>query len=292
MQSQILRGDPDLSRAIQQRNWTSFFDAIQETTPEIITRLKDRPFSAFSALASRYKQVSFQTFGAIVCEVSGSPALTVLPLADLAKLICFPDFHKKVNAWPPCAPFWEPALRTEVLELSITMTDWGGSFRNPNGVLHWRVIDAGLETMRTWLQEPESAMRLHWWGITEVIRSSIQLQPFEHVIKLCSWNAPSETEEQFNERINSLTRDIKNWAKEHVREVKKVLVSFDTKRNPEHFHWAAFRLARGLTYPQIADEWASRNPQSGGRFDEGTIRKGVKAVLKSLQLQDLTGNRK
>ena len=84
---------------------------------------------------------------------------------------------------------------------------------------------------------------------------------------------------------------LKHWSEKHIAEVKSHLVKYDTKRNPDHYPWAALRLAREMTYPEIADDWANRTGQNLG-LDEGTVRKGVHAVLKDLDLRDVRARRK
>jgi hypothetical protein len=257
----------------------------------MITSLKAKPFHAFTAFANRYKEISPYPFGSLVCEQDGRPALTARPMGDLAILICFPDRERSKTLWPPAAPFWEPALRLELLQLSMAMRDWARNFRDYKGVPHWRVIDAGLETMRAWLDEPELASSNQWWGISEVIQSGRQLPTGELNLKIRFWNPLKETEEDFNKRIRAATDDVKRWAKNQIQQSKKLLVSFDTKRNPEHFHWAVLRIVRELTYPQIAEWWANLKPNNTDALDEGTVRKGVHAVLKTLQLLDLNVKR-
>lgn len=297
MSNYILRGDPGLSGATKQRNWTLFLKALEVTTPEIVTSLRKNPLDACRAFAVQYAKISTHKFGALVCEWDGRPALAARPLEDLAVLICSPERGKPNNPWPPSAPYWEPALRTELLDLSIAMREWAANFQSPGEskrVPHWRIVDAGLESMRTWLQEPETMSVDHWWYLAEAIASN-WLEPSQNTITIKGWNPiANETEVEFRARVKKLTDHLNQWAKKEISSIKSLLVKFDTKRNPDHFHWAALRLVRQLTYPEITQAWANTRPDdpTAADLDEGTVRKGVKATLKALDLVDLPVNRK
>jgi hypothetical protein len=266
--------------------------AIEETAPEMIRSLKTKPFKALDKFASRYREISPHVFGAPLWECNGQSVMRIPPLADLAMLICFPDRQRPENPWPPAAPFWEPELRAYLLDLSIAMKEWAENFRDSRGAPHSRLIGAALETMRVWLNEPEINTDNHWYGISEVI-SQGQLERSEMNIKIQSWNALEETEQEFIKRVRTTTDQIQRWARNQIPEIKKVLISYDTKRNREHFDWAVLRLWRELTYPQIAEVWANMKREGSPKFfDEATVRKGAQTALRAIGLRDLKFNRK
>ena len=91
-------------------------------------------------------------------------------------------------------------------------------------------------------------------------------------------------------RVKAQVQVLKKWSEKHIAEVKSHLVKYGTKRNPNHFHWAVLRRAWEMTYRTIAEEWANRTEENLD-LDETTVRKGVQAVLKVLDLRD-TANRK
>jgi hypothetical protein len=280
----FLRTDPELARAIQESAWRSFFAALEETTPEFMNRLKERPFESFRVLADGYVKVSDYPFGAITCQVDGHLALNVYPLRDLALFICSPTVQAPSVTWPPSAAFWEPTMQSTVLKFAASVREWAAGFldtaRNP----HPRIVGTALETMRAWLADPKSIESTHWLGHATIIRrSSLQTPGFE--IPIEGWNPTKETEAQFRDRIKTVIKELKEWSRTHISEVKPHFVKYDTKRNSDHYCWTALRLAREMTYPQIAELW-SATTLDGTDLDDGTVRKGVRAVLKRLGLHD------
>lgn len=256
LSSYFLRDDPGLSQAIEERNWTLLFKAIEETAPEFIASLRGRPFKKLTAFVDRYKEISLYPFGGFVCETRMNPR----PLMDLAVLLCFSDYEKPSNLWPPSTAFWEPELQYQLLDLSVVMKDWADNFRDLQGRPHWRLVDAGLQTMRAWLEDPETLEINRWFGSVEIHHRSLAFQPLPIAVSISYWNPLGETEEKFTQRIKGITAQIKKWARDQIPEMKKNLIEFDSKRNPEHFDWTALRLIRKLTYPQIIEEWAKRKP--------------------------------
>ncbi len=269
----------------------SFFSAIETTTVEIIQSLREKPFSALCVLADSYRKVSSYEFGALTCEWDGMPAFAGRPLQDLAMLVCFPEQERPANPWPPSGMLWDSRLRVELLELSLVMKAWAQNFLDLGRVPHWRMIEAGLETMRTWLQDPTTQANDRWWGISEIFCQRLP-QPSDGSIRLQGWDPGFETEEQFTVRVKEIVTVVEKWANNQISQIKPLLVKIDTKRNPDHFNWAALRLARELTYPQIAELWTNAKPQDTTGLDEGTVRKGVQTTLMSLGLRDLSVKRK
>ena len=143
-------------------------------------------------------------------------------------LICFPDRQRPENPWPPAAPFWDPVLRPYLFELCIAMNEWAENFRDSKGALHSRVIDAGLDTMRAWLDEPGPITDNLLYGTSEVICQSRHLQPSEMNMTIGSWDPLKETEEDFMNRVRTTADNMKRSAKNQISEMKKLLVSFDT----------------------------------------------------------------
>ena len=169
MADYLFRGDPNLPEALYQRNWLSFLKALETTTPELIRSLDAACFKAFTILAGEYAKLSPYQFGALTCEWDGRPALTAFPLGDLANLICRPNSEKPSNPWPPSAFYWDSVLRAPLLELREAMREWSQNFMATEGILHSRLVDAGLETMSAWLQEPQLPHVAPWYGIGECI---------------------------------------------------------------------------------------------------------------------------
>ena len=292
MADYLFRGDPNLPEALYQRNWLSFLKALETTTPELIRSLDAACFKAFTILAGEYAKLSPYQFGALTCEWDGRPALTAFPLGDLANLICRPNSEKPSNPWPPSAFYWDSVLRAPLLELREAMREWSQNFMATEGILHSRLVDAGLETMSAWLQEPQLPHVAPWYGIGECIPrqcfNRVQVQ-----ITLPGWDPTTETEKDFQNRTRELRSEIDRWARDQIVQLKPLVMKFDPKRNPEHFDWTALRLVRAMTYPSIADYWTDLNPrESSSILDEGTARKGVRTTLKALGLRDVAANRK
>jgi hypothetical protein len=268
-----------------------FLKTLEETTPEIIGALRGRPVEVLAELAAKYNGIGPHELGALTCEWDGQPALAARPMWDLAMMICSPERERPANPWPPSALLWDASMRTSILEIARVMQDWAENFRRLNRVHHWRVIDAGLETMRTWAQDPALATKDMWWGLVEVTPSQqMEAAPIELAIP--GWDPLKESETDFLARVAVATAGLKKWAREVVSSVKPMLVKLDSKRNPEHFNWAALRLVRQLTFREIADEWQRIRPQNTEGFDDGAIRKGVQSTLKALGLRDIHANRK
>lgn len=290
MPKHVLRDDPHIAKAIYEQNWLSFLQALERKAPDLIDGLRCNPLKAFTRLAERYSAISTYPFGSLTCEWDGKPALTMSPFGDLANLIRSPDRPVPHNPWPPSAAFWEQSLRLEVLELARVITDWGAAFQDEGRLVHYKIIDAGLETMRAWAGDPSAMAEQQWWGIGSCV-PSLQI-PVPHAeLTVSGWDPQSETEDEFKTRIAALVADINTWAKTNIRDVRPLIKKFESKRNLEHFEWAALRIAGGLRYGEIAEIWASKGDQFLN-LDESTVRKGVKSTLVSLKLRDSWANRK
>jgi hypothetical protein len=281
----FLKNDPDLQAAIREEAWDAFLLALSETTPEIIKALKDRPLKTFSELADGYKTVCGYPFGTITCHVDGKAALTAHPFADLAMLLCSPHCERDKPGWPPAVPFWDPSLRASILAISAVMKQWAKNFTDLNGNPHFKLVAVALGTMHTWMVEPNLLTQHEWFGQSKVIRSTVY-QTQQYGLPIDGWNPTKETEAEFKTRVKGLAKNLGVWARKHISETKALFVNYDSKRNREHYTWTALRLARQLTYPEILEV------QKQVDLDDATVRKGVKAVLKTLGLRDVVANRK
>jgi hypothetical protein len=278
------RDDPGLPNARHESAWDSFLKALAEFTPEIIDGLKGAPVKAFHEVANEYKKISSYDFGSAFCQSDGRRTLNPRPLGDLALLICSPDGKVQWTDWSPSAPFREPAMQKSVLKLSDVMREWAANFLTFRGNPHFGLVNAGLHTMHQWLVEPESVASTKWFEHAKIFtRRTIPVSLYE--IQIDGWNPRLETEKQFNARFKRRINELNRQVKGHVREMKRQLADPDAKRNPAHYQWAAFRLARRMTYPEITKLCTAGNPES---LDDATIRKGVKVALKCLELQDVT----
>jgi hypothetical protein len=270
--------------------WDSFLKALEETTPEVMEGLKGKPFEVFRELEAEYKKVSLHKFGSHICEVDGRPIIAIHPFSDLAQLICSPNFDRFTGAWPPSAAFLEPTMQPTVLKLATAMRAWAANFLDPQRNPHFRFVTVALGTMNNWLEQPKTIEVGHWLGQARVIRAQ-GYQPQKFNLGFDGWNPQVETEEAFRSRVKEVRKNVNHWAKSYVAEIRSLFLKYDTKRNPEHYHWAALRLASEMTYPRITETWGGRAGESL-TLDEGTVRKGVRAVLKILDLKDIKANRK
>jgi hypothetical protein len=278
------RDDPGLLNARQESAWDSFLKALAEFTPEIIDGLKGAPVKAFREVANEYKKISSYEFGSALCQSDGRPILNPRPLGDLALLICSLDGKVQWTNWPPSSPFREPAMQKSVSKLSDVMREWAAHFLTFRGNPHFGLVNAALHTMHQWLVKPESMASTERLEHAKIFtRRSIPISQYE--IQIDGWNPRLETEKQFNARFKRRVNELNRFVKGHVREMKRQLAKPDVKRNPAHYQWVAFRLARRMTYPEITKLCAAGNPES---LDDATIRKGVKVALQFLGLQDVT----
>jgi hypothetical protein len=286
----ILRSDPGLTVAAKESAWDSFFTALEETTPEVMKALLQSPFEVFRELVEEYKKVSSYEFGQVLCERDGRRTFHAHPLSDLALLICSPEKERPKSDWPPSAAFWEPTMRSPILSLTAVMRQWAAHFLDKDRNPHFRFVTVALATMRTWLLQPDTIASDHWLGQAKAIaRRAIQPQRIALTIK--AWSPTEETEVEFKARIKAANQRLVRFSKDHIADVKSRLVKYDTKRNPEHFCWTALRLAREMTYPAIAELWANRTDHHLD-LDVGTVRKGVLAALRDLDLRDVRSRRK
>jgi hypothetical protein len=280
----IHRDDPGLLNARQEIAWNSFLIALAEFTPEIIDALKGTPLGAIREVQNEYQKISSHEFGVALCVIDGQRSLNPRPLGDLALLICSPDGNVQWREWPPSVPFREPAMQRSLSKLSDVMREWAANFLTIRGAPHFGLINAGLHTLHQWLVKPESmASTERLEHVKIVTRRWIPAPPYN--IQIDGWNPHQETEEEFTERLKRQLSELNQIVKGDVRKMKRQLSKADVKRNPDHYQWTAFRLARRMTYPEITELCAARNPES---LDDATVRKGVKVALKFLGLQDVT----
>jgi hypothetical protein len=285
----LQRNDPGLQLAMEESAWASFLEALEKSTPGLMESLKSKPLEALKELADAYGEISAHKFGAITCIWDDKPALTAHPLGDLARLLRQPDTPQPTNPWPPSLPFWDRRIRSHVLQLASTMSAWSNNFRDEHGQPHLRLLNAALGTMHAWIEEPNLISDPHWIGHAKVVAYQSYQAPIVN-FQLPSWNPLKETDTAFQERVARLKKELTKWARGHVREVRRMFVKSDTKRNPEHYHWSALRLSNEFTFRQIADHWGTGHPDA--ILDEGTIRKGVKTSLSVLGLRDVAAKRK
>jgi hypothetical protein len=284
LSSYFHRDDPGLLNARQESAWDSFLKAVAEFTPEIIDGLKGTPVEAFHEVATEYKKISSYEFGSALYQSDGRPILNPRPLGNLASFICSTDGKVQWSNWPPSAPFCEPAMQKSVSKLSDEMREWAANFLTLGGNPHFGLINAGLHTMHQWLVKPEAMVSMeHLEHAMIFIRRSIPISQYE--IRIDGWNPRRETDVGFNARFKRQVSELSRLVKGDVREMKRQLAKPDVKRNPAHYQWAAFRLARRMTYPEITKLCAAGNSES---LDDATIRKGVKVALKFLGLQNVT----
>jgi hypothetical protein len=169
------------------------------------------------------------------------------------------------------------------------MTQWARPFveAEPPHRVAWWTIEAGLDTLAAWKEDPSLSKTPGWWGLNTYWRENV-LEAEKMEVPFQGWNPQTETQAQFVARFDGMLVELKQWRQQHLAEMNSLVRRTPQKKSPHHYDWLALRLIRAdLSYDQICNLWAElhADDERASNFSQNTVREGVITAARELLLR-------